>query len=166
MDDTTKTNLPEANHRAIWVELATQDEMFLGNRSAREMLGILARASHFYDDLIDAPANVSAQTIHLAMWDIMVALPLNEFYCAHLKALAPVIASGILNWRAANDMEKTGRREELVISHALRYSIADVALLVMAILGGPDHAAKYARQAKLSFHEDTFEHYLSEHEKS
>jgi hypothetical protein len=72
------------------------------------------------------------------------------------------MATGIVNWRGANDMEASGNKEELYISHATRYSINDLALMIMNILGGPTHATLYARDARLSFQRDTIAHYLRE----
>ena len=67
-----------------------------------------------------------------------------------------------VNWRGANDMEEFGSEEEHYISHVTRYSINDLALLVMVILGGASHSAKYARDARLAFQRDTIAHYLKE----
>ena len=117
---------------------------------------------HYYDDLIDKDKPIPEEFVHDVMWSLMVELPTNRFYTSNAALLAPIFATGILNWRGANDMEKRGCKEELYISHATRYSINDLALMVMMLLGGPEHAAKYARDARLSFQRDTITHYLRE----
>jgi hypothetical protein len=143
-------------------EVASYEELFLGNTDAIHFMTVVSRWSHLYDDLIDGDKEIDPEFIHGVMWDIMVGLPNNKFYIAHAASLAPVVATGILNWRGANDMERSGCEEELYISHATRYSGSDLALMVMTLLGGPMHAAKYARDARLSFQRDTIAHYLKE----
>lgn len=139
------------------------EEMFLGDAEAIAFMRIMSRWSHLYDDLIDKNTEVSEDVIHAVMWDITVGLASNRFYIANAHVFAPIIATGILNWRAATDMERLGSEEELHISHALRYSGSDIALMIMTVLGGPAHAAFYARQAKLALQQDTFAHYSREH---
>lgn len=143
-------------------KVASYQEMFLGNAEAIHFMTTVSRWSHLYDDLIDKDKEVDDEFVHQVMWDIMVDLPLNKFYTLNASMLAPVVATGILNWRGANDMEASGCKEELYIAHATRYSINDLALMVMTLLGGPQHAAKYARDARLSFQRDTIAHYLKE----
>lgn len=138
-------------------------EMFLGNQEAVAFMEIISRWTHLYDDLIDADKEIDKEFVHQVMWEIMVNLPINSFYRTHATVLAPVVATGILNWRGANDMEKLGSKEELYIAHATRYSINDLALIVLLLVGGPKHAAQYARAARLAFQRDTIAHYLKEH---
>jgi hypothetical protein len=57
-----------------------------------------------------------------------------------------------------NLINDEGIRDTLIV----RYSINDLALMIMNILGGPTHAARYARDARLSFQRDTIAHYLRE----
>lgn len=143
-------------------QVASYHEMFLGNQDAINFMLTVSKWSHLYDDLIDRDKFVEDEFVHEVMWDLMVGLPLNNFYIANAPALAPIFATGILNWRGANAMESSGCKEELYIAHATRYSINDLALMVMTLLGGPSHAAKYARDARLSFQRDTIAHYLRE----
>lgn len=144
-------------------QLPSTAEMFLGNQEAVAFMEIISRWTHLYDDLIDADKPIDPDFVHQVMWEVMVNLPMNNFYRANATTLAPVIATGILNWRGANDMERLGSKEELHISHATRYSINDLALLVLLLLGGPKHAAQYARAARLAYQRDTLKHYLKEH---
>jgi len=152
-----ETDLPPWDQK-----VASYEDMFLGNRDAIHFMTVVSAWTHLYDDLIDKDKEVSDDFIHKVMWDIMVGLPLNRFYVENAALLAPITATGILNWRGANDMEASGSKEELYIAHATRYSINDLALMVMTLLGGPEHAARYARDARLSFQRDTIAHYLRE----
>ena len=143
-------------------QVASYEDMFLGNSDATRFMLVVSKWSHLYDDLIDKDKPIPEEFVHDVMWSLMVELPTNRFYTSNAALLAPIFATGILNWRGANDMEKRGCKEELYISHATRYSINDLALMVMMLLGGPEHAAKYARDARLSFQRDTITHYLRE----
>lgn len=143
--------------------VANAHTLFMGNHDALRVMEIIGTWTHLYDDLIDADKEIDPEFIHKVMWEIMVELSSNKFYTTYAHMLSPVIATGILNWRGANDMEKSGSKEELYISHATRYSINDLALLIMTILGGPGYAAHYARDARLVFQRDTLSHYLAEH---
>jgi hypothetical protein len=142
--------------------VANYDELFLGDKDAMSFMDTVSKWSHLYDDLIDRDKEIPEEFVHEVMWAIMVGLPMNKFYVANAAVLAPIFATGILNWRAANEMERSGCKEELYIAHATRYSINDLALITLALVGGPEHAAKYARDARLSFQRDTISHYLKE----
>lgn len=153
----TKEDLPPWDGK-----LASLEEMFLGNQDAIRFMETISHWSHLYDDLIDKDKDVDEEFVHQVMWQVMVGLPLNKFYRDNCHLLAPVVATGILNWRGANEMEQIGSKEEHYISHVTRYSINDLALLVMVILGGAAHAARHARDARLAFQRDTIAHYLRE----
>lgn len=138
-------------------------EIMAGNKDAVQMMSDISMWSHVYDDLIDSDKPVAPEHVHAVMWKLLVALPMNPFWRAHEAMLRPLVITGIINWRAANDIESRGNLEELRIAHAIRYSICDLGLLAMALAGGQDHAVKYARQARLMFQYDTWAHYKREH---
>ena len=138
-------------------------EVMAGNADAARMMCSIGEWSHIYDDLIDKDKEVTDDKIHWVMWELLVSLQLNPFYTAHSAYLTPLIMSGILNWIAANEIEKVGCLEELRIAHSIRYSICDVGMVAMLLAGGLDHAKRYARLARLSFQCDTWAHYKSEH---
>jgi hypothetical protein len=153
----TKDDLPPWDQK-----LATLDEMFLGNAEAIRFMETISIWTHLYDDLIDQDKEIDQEFVHEVMWKVMVGLPMNQFYIQNANLLAPIVATGILNWRGANEMEQQGCVEELHISHVTRYSINDLALMVMVLVGGAAHAARFARDARLAFQRDTFAHYLKE----
>lgn len=139
-------------------------ELLGGNADALRFVLDIARLSHVYDDLVDQDVPVGEQRVHDLMWTLLVTLPTNPFYRAHEDTLRPVIITGILNWKAATDMEQLGHREELRIAHGVRYAIADVFLLSMVLTVGREHAMKNARRARLLGQNDTWAHYASEHD--
>lgn len=137
--------------------------LFDGNEDAARLMVDLSRWAHLYDDLIDGDKAVSQTDIHDLMWRLLFSLPENPLYRQHQDLIRPVIATGIMNWRAANSIESCGTEEELRIAHVIRYSIADVALIVLVILFGHEEAARRARRARLMSQNDTWGNYLSEH---
>ncbi len=140
-------------------------ELMSGNEDATRFMQIIGEWSHIYDDLIDKDKNVNDDKIHWVMWELLVNLQLNSFFTTYSSFLIPVIMTGILNWHAANEIEKNGNLEELRVSHSLRYSISDVGLMAMLLASGKEFADKNAKRARLMFQYDTWEHYKSEHYK-
>lgn len=138
-------------------------ELMRGNADAARFIVDIAQCSHAYDDLIDRDKPVPDATVHGLIWKLLVSVPTNPFFRQHQDTIRPVLITGILNWKAATDMEATADLEELHIAHALRYALADVVLLCMAILGGHQYAMDNARRARLMGQADTWAHYVSEH---
>lgn len=138
-------------------------DLVCGNEWAARFLLDIAALSHTYDDLIDRDKPVTDGAIHQMVWRALVSIPENPFFNQHQAALRPVLATSILNWRAANDMEKSGCLEKLRISHATRYELSDVLLLCMLLTGGMEHAASNAQRARLMGQNDTWANYRAEH---
>ena len=137
--------------------------MCCGNADAARLVVDLARISHVYDDLIDGDKPKNDDAVHEAMWKALIDIPSNPFYLANRAAFLPILATGILNWRAANAMERSGCAEQLRIAHALRYAITDALTLAMVLTGGPEHAAANVHRARLMGQQDTWAHYCAEH---
>ena len=146
----------------LWSKSGLLD-LVAGNEWAARFLLDVAAWSHAYDDLIDQDKPVPTQAIHAMMWRVLVDIPENPFFKTHQDALRPVLATSVLNWRAANDMEKSGCLEQLRISHATRYELSDLLLLCMVLTGGAEHAAQNAQRARLMGQNDTWAHYRAEH---
>ena len=147
-------------------ELWTKDgllALLCGDEWAARFLLDIAACSHAYDDLIDKDKPSSDAAIHNMMWRALIDIPANPFFHTHQDVLRPVLATSILNWRAANEMEKSGCLEQLRISHAARYELSDVLLLCMVLTGGREHATDNARRARLMGQHDTWANYKSEH---
>ena len=122
----------------------------------------VARWTHTYDDLIDADKPVSHDDLHVFVWRMLFDIPLNPFFNQHQSTLRPLLMTGILNWVAANEMEKSGSREQLRIAHVIRYAVGDILLACMAITGGIEHARRNARRARLMLQDETWAHYSTE----
>lgn len=139
-----------------------KDRFFCGNKDASYIMSALARWTHIYDDLIDGDS-VDPANVHDMFWDLLIDLPANPLYRQLEHLIRPIYITGILNWRGANDIERAGDIEELHVSHATRYSIVDIGFILMVACGGRQHAEKHAKEMRLKFQCDTWDHYLNEH---
>lgn len=127
---------------------------------------MISRVADVWDDLIDQDKPVSEERINEAFYLAMVQIPANAFYQRHGPTLRPVLATGILNWMAATSIERSKDRtlEQLQISHVIRYSIADIMLLIAHLIGGREWGFKWAAQLRLLGQKNSFGDYLKEHE--
>ncbi len=134
---------------------------FKGNESAVAFVLLLAAVADVWDNLIDGDVEVSNGDINDAFWRILVELPRNAFYRGNTDELLPVLATGILNWRIANNLERDyteGR--PLEIAHVIRYSIADIAILTACLAGGPEWAALVGPELRLRSQRSDFKEYV------
>ena len=137
-------------------------ELLCGDEDAVAFYRHVANLSHTYDDLIDGDKAVSPPQVHAWVWTALFELPLNPFFVRFEGTLRPLLMTGILNWIAANEMERSGSREELRVAHVTRYAVGDVLLAAMTLTGGIDHARRHARRARLSLQDETWAHYSTE----
>jgi hypothetical protein len=122
---------------------------FKGNQAAVDYMLMVARVADVWDNLIDRDVPVSDEAINEAFWLLSVEIPGNAFFRNHVDDLRPVLATGILNWMAANKMEKSVEPRAIEIAHVIRYSIADVALLAALLCGGREWAAEVGPELRL-----------------
>jgi predicted XRE-type DNA-binding protein len=137
-------------------------ELLLGNEDAVQFYLHVARWSHVYDDLVDADKPVSQEALHVFVWRMLFDIPLNPFFDQHQATLRPLLMTGILNWIAANEMEQSGCLEELRVAHVIRYSVSDILLASMVLVGGIEHARANARRSRLMMQDETWLHYSTE----
>ena len=135
---------------------------FKGDEDAVKLAFMLAQLSHIWDDLIDRDKPVSDDQINSAFWLALLEIPSNPFYQRFGNTLRPVMATAILNWHAANEFERRGELAGLEIANAIRYSAADVMMLMAVLTGGPEWGAKCAADIRLLCQKDRFVNYLKE----
>lgn len=134
-----------------------------GDQDALQLALDFKCISHIWDDLIDLDKAVTREQINQAFWLALVSIPSNAFYQRFSHALQPVIATTILNWHAANALE-SGPQHAREIAHVIRYSAADLMILMALLLGGPEWAVQYAPAIRLMCQKDTLANFLSEME--
>jgi hypothetical protein len=135
---------------------------YQGDTDAVDMVLSIAETSHIWDDLIDRDKPVSDTQINRAFFIALLELPRNPFYIKHRIELLPVMTTSAVNWLTANEYEKGADEEAHALAHVLRYSIADLVLLVAFIIGGRDWVQKVAPELRRLSQKDSLQAYLSE----
>lgn len=134
-----------------------------GNDDAVNLLLMIREVSHTWDDLIDQDKPVTPAQIHRAFWISLVGLKTNAFFCEHQDVLLPILETGILNYVASVDLERTpGHSRHL--AHTARYAVGDVALIMTRLIGGLDWAMAKAATLKLLLQTDSFQDFDTEME--
>ncbi len=136
---------------------------FKGNRSAVDFVLMIARVADVWDNLIDKDNPVSDEAINSAFWLLAVEMPGNAFYREYIDDLRPVMATGILNWMAATRMERdeTLPHRAIEIAHVIRYSIADVVMMVALLCGGPEWAAQVGPELRMRSQRSDLNEYIN-----
>lgn len=136
---------------------------FKGSQAAVDYVLMVARVADVWDNLIDKDVAVSEKDINDAFWILSIDIPRNLFYRAHIDDLLPVTAAGIINWMAANKIErdKTSSQRAIEIAHVIRYSIADVILLAALLCGGHEWAAKVGPELRLRSQRSDLNEYIN-----
>jgi len=136
---------------------------FKGNQAAVEFVLVIARVADVWDNLVDRDKDVSNKAIHEAFWLLAIELPGNQFFRDHVDDLRPVMATGILNWMTANEIEAgfaAGDHRALEISHVIRYGIADVAIMAALLCGGREWAAEMGPELRLRSQRSDLNEYI------
>lgn len=134
---------------------------FKGNQAAADYVLMVAQVADVWDNLIDKDVKPSDEAINQAFWNLAIMIPRNPFYRANSGDLLPVMATGISNWLVANQLEKRmPDSRSIEIAHVIRYSIADVALLVAALVGGRKWVEEVGAELRLRAQRSDFKEYV------
>ncbi len=136
---------------------------FRGDADAVNLILLLSRVSHVWDDLVDLDKPVDEITINRTFYALLIDLPSNPFFRRHMDTLLPLMAMGAMNYEIANAYELSGDRERLALAHVLRYSVADVATATALLIGGPEWVRMIGPELRQLSQKDTLDHYRSEH---
>lgn len=144
----------------VWQQFA---QAFKGDMSALGLLQQLTELTNTWDDIIDNDfGEVSQERINRAFWIALIEFPENQFYAKHYSRLAPIIRVGVQNWLASNEYEKTKDQQLLDIAHVARYSIGDVVIEMLLIIGGYEWARLWTPKLKPLIAPEKREKYLQE----
>jgi hypothetical protein len=110
----------------------------------------LWRVIQVFDDVRDGDP-VDAPDLDTAVWKSLVSMPCNPFFRAHADALQSALASAVLKWGAANDVEEAGEPDER--AYMWRAGYYDVVLLVVLLCHGPARARELASTVMLMYGE-------------
>lgn len=140
-------------------------QMLRGNADAVDLVEALAGVSQVLDDLIDKDVEPSPHDIVAAFWDALVTVPSNPFYQRHVATLQPLIRQTLLDWLAANVLER-GDRQAQTLAFVLRDSLTGIVHYCALLVGGLEWAIEVGPSIRMYFHDDGLEDYLSEREKT
>jgi hypothetical protein len=133
------------------------DYLNLHGDARRLMLDIWSLIQVF-DDAEDG-SKIDKEELDRALWAAFVLLPTNEFYVANRGALGGIISVQILKWKAANQVETTGKADEK--SFIWRAGYFDILMYVYALVYGKENASIRAADVMGRYCE-TYEEYKKE----
>jgi hypothetical protein len=132
-----------------------------GDLSAAAMLIDIWRIAELWDDLIDRDKPVKDEDINAAFYTAIISLPRNEFYQRHFLQINPLMESAIIDWHAANALEKNGSEVALRQAYVLRCSLVNLIVVAAKIIGGMDLARTVSGEVRMSG--DTWTEYALKH---
>lgn len=137
-------------------------ERFLkGDELAVDCLLKLVQVAHILDDLVDGDRQPTADEVTGAFWLALVDLPNHPFYQRHGEAIRTTLATGMVNWLAANRLEAEGDERALQISFVLRSSYIDLVTLGALLVGGVGWAAEVTPDIRRWVHGEGLEAYIA-----
>jgi hypothetical protein len=140
-----------------WLKKNLEESLLLPP-DAVEWLMMLFNATQFFDDIADHDP-VTREMLDVTLWNVLIAMPQNEFFLRNSFVLLPVMANSILKWQASDIVERSGKADER--SFVWRASYYDVVLSVLNICHGPEVAIKNSDKAMCLYGED-FRDYIKE----
>jgi hypothetical protein len=120
------------------------------------------RFADVYDHAVDDQESPPAE-VHRAFEWALFDLHRNAFYVQHQAALEMALRVAVAEWRAANRMESSKDREQLVTAYTLRCSPYTFFVAVVLAAGGPAAADEAALFFRSSSTPDRLDDYLREH---
>ena len=152
-------NTPEFDRLNKHVPLFQQ--FLKGDVGAVNFVVRIFRALHVWDDLIDKDKPVADDEIHAVFWDLLIGLPADKFYQAHLGLLSSTLVNSVVNWHIANKLEREGDEKDRSIAFILRGAYIDVLSASALIVGGLDWAREIGPAIRRWAHEESFDQYLT-----
>lgn len=118
-------------------------EWFGGDFAGVDMVWLIVKMTHTWDDLIDKDKPVTEADINNMMRIALVCLPSNTVY-QKIQGASPAIWSTVISsYAAANSYERSKDEKGIEIGHTLRYFAGSLISLAMEACVGFDEAAKY-----------------------
>ena len=139
------------------------EQVLLGNQSAIHLARLYAHISHTFDDLVDNDQEVTTNDIYDVLRLLLVDIHYNEFWQQYSGELLPLVATGLRNWIASNDIEKNQDVNLMHVSMIKKSAATEIILHMAEILGGPTHVRNVAPMVYRHVFDETYEEYLEEH---
>ncbi|MGZ5165754.1 MAG: hypothetical protein ACXWCQ_35110 [Burkholderiales bacterium] len=113
-----------------------------GHDDAIAFIQLIHEIAEIWDDLIDKDNPVSDSAIDGAFYRALVTLPRNGFYRQHFALLSPILEAAILDWFAANDLERRRAGDDLRTAYVLRCGAQALTVMAARIIGGVEWARR------------------------
>lgn len=130
-----------------------------GHEDAAAFLTLLFSVFHTWDDIEDGDKPLTLRDVHEMMFMALVVIPRNRFYQQHFQELSAVVETAILNWHAANAMERGGNQRDLEIAFISRSDYINIAIKCAALVGGYEWAVSVAPEMRRFWHAEGFDKY-------
>lgn len=96
----------------------------------------MIKAIHLWDDLIDKDSKIEDEDINDVFTFLMVDMPMNPFYAANQRDIAPMMNTIILKWHTANVFEKEKKVNDVEKAYMLRAELYQLFVLCATLIGG------------------------------
>ena len=114
-------------------------EWFCGDEQAGHFAALLWTASQAWDDLEDEG---QADDMNAAISFLAFGKEYHPFFARHAAVLRPALLGFYLDWRAANEMERSAEGDDRAMAWMLRAGFYRVLHMMAWCCGGDDHAAR------------------------
>lgn len=135
-----------------------------GNGDAMDLIHSAWAACETWDDLVDRDKPVADAEINKLLIWALFGLQQNPVYRQH-PPLALALRVTVSNWMAANRLERSADREQLVTAYTLRCCPYDFFVAVILCVSGPEMADEAAHFFRSAPGPDTLDGFLAEHDK-
>jgi hypothetical protein len=141
----------EAEHEFI-------SRILMGNEDAIRLANELFFVSQVWDDLVDGDDlenPVDPEKINRMMWVALVDIPCNPFYIRFFESLHPIVRASIMDWMAANSIEKNHADPgNLMISYIIRDTLTNILAHMAYLIGGYDWMVQVAPEIRMWTHDE------------
>lgn len=129
----------------------------LKDEGAADLVEALGSISQAWDDAIDSGS--TTVLLSRAFTLALVGLPEMPFYREHRERLLPLMRASIIDWLAANELER-GSHHDRTLAFTLRDSLIGVVQECVVITRGLDFAITNAATLRRAFHDEPLDQYL------
>lgn len=133
-------------------------ETYLQDRDAVRLCYAIVCVFHLWDDMIDGDAR-SKDEINANFWTVMSEIPRNDFYLRN-PSLQPVIESVILQWHAANVLERMTDHDKHM-AYMLRAGTVQIFLYCALLTRGEEWTRKNGYRI-VQLYEESLEEFMEE----
>lgn len=109
---------------------------FNGDKDAFELYSMIVTVAHRWDDLIDRDKELTDKDINDLMAILLISFPTNRFFRNHQDVLQPLIITSVISYIASSKLEHSTSAHHMELAHVLRYSVHQIAIMMMAITSG------------------------------